>query len=133
VTQPNREPWEAHVQRVDFRLTYAETEPRVFGPDHMEGPDIPDAFGPPGAQAPGEWYGGSVLDTDDPNVPARDWFAHWAHMAINEAIHEALEWFRVDGKPWLDPHGRHEATIYKYTGELCQLLAELVDPEGLHG
>lgn len=41
-------------------------------------------------------------DTSDdpcPNLPAEAWFAHWTETAIREAIHEALEFFQVDGSP----------------------------------
>jgi hypothetical protein len=128
--QQPAEPWEQHVARVEFRLTYAALpEGRKFYPDAMDGPDVPDAYGPPGRTAPGEWHGGDVLDSDDPTVTDREWFAHWAQMAINEAVHEALEWLRVDGRPWLDPHGAHEKAIYVEVARLCDKLAALADQE----
>ena len=121
------EPWEAHVKRVEFRLTYDRCDSREFSPDGLFGPRIPDAYGRPGENAPGEWFSGDALNPEDGTITDRQWFAHWAQMAVNEAIHEALEWYRVDGTPWLDPHGSCERAIYAETAKLCRKLADMAD------
>jgi len=118
-------PWERAVGRVDFSLTYARTEPRTFFPDEMRGPDLPDAYGGDHPQV-GEWTGGTSLNEEELDVPESDWLAHFASMAVGEAVHEALEWFRVDGKPWLDPHGAEEAQVHKLVEQLTTGLAKLV-------
>lgn len=120
-------PWERARDRIDFRLTFAATdEPRDWVPDELMGPDIPDAFATrPGATAPGSWSQESDWDTEDHAVTEDQWLSHYLSMAVNEAIHEALEWFRVDGRPWLDPHGRQESEIYKLTNKLAENLAKL--------
>lgn len=105
---------------VEFRLTYDRCDPRWFSRDMLDGPMIPDAFGP--GEAPGEWYSPNHPSDD---APAEAWLAHFAQIAVNEAIHEALEWFKVDGHPWLDPHGPAENLIYRATEQLCQSLAAL--------
>lgn len=109
--------------RVNFRLTYGKTEPRDFTVDCLWGPDIPNAFRD--GMAPGSWMSGDYPDFDDPDVTEDDWLAHFAQMAVNEAVHEALEWFQVDGKPWLNPHGEHEREIYRLVGDLCAAFAKL--------
>lgn len=118
-------PWERAAARVDFRLNYTRLDkPRECSPDAIYGPSIPDAFGE--GTAAGEWYAGDCLEVEDLDTSEADWLAHFAQMAVNEAIHEALEWFQVDGKPWLDPHGVHENRIYRLTEKLTEGFAALV-------
>ncbi|GIF16458.1 hypothetical protein Ate01nite_64900 [Actinoplanes teichomyceticus] len=60
--------------------------------------------------------------------PARgedDWIDRYASYALKEATYEALAWLRVDGQPWLDPHGDAEKEIYALTDDLCARLAVL--------
>lgn len=111
-------------QRVDFRLTYDKCDPRDFEVDMLHGPYVPDAFSENGVQV-GEWYQGDGPDYDDPEATEGDWHDHFAAMAVNEAVHEALEWFQVDGRPWLDPHGESERAIYQAVNDLCKKLASL--------
>ena len=49
---------------------------------------------------------------------------------MNEAVHEALEYFQVDGKPYLDPHGKHDLRIYELVNELTTQLANLAEGRG---
>jgi len=106
--------------RVEHRLTYDRCEPREFYQDSMDGPSIPDALGD--GTSSGEWFGGDRLAED---ADEEERLAHFAYMAVNEAIHEALEWFKVDGRPWLDPHGDMERNIYRATERLCKSLAAM--------
>lgn len=107
--------------RVEFRLTYNKTDPRTFYDGEMMGPSIPSAYGE--GMSSGEWASGSIYPSDEADTET--WMAHFASMAVNEAIHEALEWFKADGKPWLDPHGKHELVIYEATERLCEQLAAM--------
>lgn len=121
----SEETFERARDRATFRLTYGRTDPRKFSSFDMDGPDLPDAFSDRD-DAPGGWHQGDGPDRDDPRITETDWHAHFAAMAINEAVHEALEWFQVDGRPWLNPHGDHEVQIFKRVNELCDDLARLV-------
>lgn len=108
-------------KRVTFQLTYGRaTDPRKFDQFTLSGPWIPNAYGP-GHQV-GEWSGG-----DRPEDPTEDgWIDEFASWAINEAVHEALEWFRVDGRPWLDPHGLSvERDVFRIVNNMCGQLAAL--------
>lgn len=111
---------ESAAKRVEFRLTYDRTEPREFGRTELDGPMMPCAYGD-GRQW-GKW-----ADFDDPDQSTENaWIDKYARMAIGEAVHEALEWFRVDGKPWLDPHGMDvESAVHREVNALCVRLAEL--------
>ncbi|MFG1846814.1 hypothetical protein [Micromonospora carbonacea] len=126
MTDGNTGPAGRAAGRVDFRLTYARTgHPRTVQPGALDGPTIPCAYGGRDGQD-GGWYDAR----DDPPPDARseaDWVDRYAGYAINEAVHEALEWFRVDGKPWLDPHGspQHEDEVGAAVDELVGRLAEI--------
>lgn len=111
---------EAAAKRVTFQLTYDRTEPREFSRTELDGPMMPCAYSD-GRQV-GEW-----ADFDDPDEPTEDaWVDKYARMAIGEAVHEALEWFRVDGKPWIDPHGLDlESAVHEEVNALCTRLAAL--------
>jgi hypothetical protein len=103
--------------RAEFCLTYDRCDPREFMEDTLAGPMIPNAFGE--GLSPGDWSSG---DWPAEDADVETWLAHFAQMAVNEALHEALEWFKVDGKPWLDPHGEMERDIYRATERLCKSL-----------
>ncbi|GIG93017.1 hypothetical protein [Plantactinospora endophytica] len=105
----------------------------------MTGPDIPCAYGRE-IDASGDWnhprddsfatvHGGWEDGGDVEIVFAeRDeagWIDRYANYAVNEAVHEALEWFRVDGHPWLDPHGPAENEIYDAVNDLVDRLASI--------
>ncbi len=115
----------AAAARTTFQLTYARSpRPRQFSPAQLTGPDIPCAYGGD-LDASGDWLDGRD-DADE--LPARteaDWIDRYANYAINEAVHEALEWLRVDGCPWLDPHGPAEAEVYAAVNELVDRLAAI--------
>lgn len=115
-------------ERVSFQLTYDEApRKRHVFVGGIDGPSIPDAYNP-GETSPGEW--------DDPDaifLPANRQavLAHFMSMAVNEAVHEALEWFRFDGKPLLDPHGEQEQRIHAHVNQLAEELFSLVDADKL--
>jgi hypothetical protein len=121
--------------RVDHRLTYDRTEePRFFYADALMGPDIPDAFGD--GMSAGEWCAEDHPSEDDPTIAEEDWFAHFAHMAVAEGVHEVLEWFKVDGEPWLNPHGIFETHIHRrveaFWKELVALRARTLELNEAH-
>lgn len=111
-------------ERITYRLTFDATGPRAMGPCYLEGPGIPDAYNPD-AISSGDWCHEDGPALDDPAVNEHDWLTHYLSMAIGEAVHEALEWFQVDGKPWVDPHGEHDALIARLSNELADKLASL--------
>lgn len=133
----------AAAARVDYRLTYGCTPSSrevhgggIDGPSlpnsywHMRGGDQPGNTNPdyssPGGS--GEW-----CDPEHPSndAPEADHIARWFETAIREAAHEAMEWFWVDGEPFLDPHGDHEAVIHDLSGEFAaQLIALRETPRG---
>ena len=88
--------------RCRFDLTFRRaTRPRPIRPGHLGGELIDDARHI-GHHNSGGWehLPNSLPDSDNP----QDWADHYASMAIAQSVHEALEWFQVDGRPWLDPH-----------------------------
>ncbi|MFY1595525.1 hypothetical protein [Micromonospora sp. WMMD737] len=111
----------AAAERVTFQLTYDRTPtPRRFEPGELTGPDIPCAYGSPITQS-GGWE--VPDDYDHSGLTEAEWIDRFAAYAVAEAVHEALEWFRVDGRPWLDPHGRAEQQVHQAVDELCVRLA----------
>lgn len=123
--------FDAALRRASFRLTYGKADRlRQFREDGIDGPDIPNAQG--GGRQAGEWdqqpawvVNGEPLE----EATVHHWLAHFLSMAVNEAVHEALEHFQVDGQPYLDPHGKHEDYIYVLVNELAGNLAELAEAE----
>lgn len=111
--------FEKTASRVTYQLSFRQA-PREFGQDMLVGPRIPNARGQ--GQADGDWVAGDAPDED---ADAETWLAHMAHMAVGEAVHEALEWLQVDGSPWLDPHGPAEFNIHDLVVEFCAKLAVL--------
>jgi hypothetical protein len=90
---------DAAAARVSYQLMISRSRMyREFSRDGLTGPDI-DCARTPGGSSLGGW-------TDPPpsgltEQECVDWFQM---IALQECVHEALEWFQVDGKPWLDPH-----------------------------
>lgn len=109
--------------RVDYRLTYARTdEPRSCHDSGIDGGEIPNAYyGREGydgfATGSGAWDDPEHPDSD---APEEVHIARWFETALREAIHEAMEWFWVDGKIYLDPHGEHENAIHDLSGEFAR-------------
>lgn len=115
-------------RRADFQLHYGRSSQlRSLEPDGiMQGDKIDNAYSSGGLSS-GEWYDNRLRShSDDTPLPSEDEvLAGFFAMAVNEAVHEALEWFRVDGAPALDPHGSAEATIQGLVDELALKLWEL--------
>jgi hypothetical protein len=108
-----------------FQLTYARAGiHRRFSPGQLSGPLIPCAYGSP-LDASGSWEDGDDLCFDHPQRTEEQWINRYAGYAVNEAIHEALEWLRVDGRCWLDPHGPAKLRIYALTNGFIDQLAAL--------
>lgn len=120
----------AAAARVDFRLSYDATdEPRRAHGWGINGPEIRNAY-----------YGRGLDDTDRPEFSSGDWedpdhppadasedehIEAWFGSAIRESIHEALEWFWVDGEMFLNPHGKQEDAIHHLSGVLVKELLAL--------
>jgi hypothetical protein len=66
-----------------------------------------------------------IYDAVDEHVTASQWHNHFLCMAVNEAVHEVLEWFRVDEARYLDPHGQHLSAIVTAATGLAFALADL--------
>lgn len=118
---------EAAAQRCDYSLVFERArKPRQLHPGVMIGDDIADAYHP-GRYISGQWVSDAPDGYyDDKPLTQDDFIDHYASMAINETVHEALEWFRVDGKPWLDPHDPAvENAIFDKVAELVDHLIEL--------
>jgi hypothetical protein len=115
-------------KRVTYRLTYDVTEPRDVYLGGIDGPDLPNAYWYMQGDKPdrsrtgsGEWCDPDHPSSDDP----QDHIDRWFTVAIREAVHEALEWFWVDGEQYLNPHGIDEATIHDLSGEFAESLLRL--------
>jgi hypothetical protein len=106
--------------RCDFQLTYDRAlDRREFGPGVLYGPLIPDACHSTELAA-GDWE-----SPDGEILTEKGWINRYASYAVQEGVHEALEWFRVDGRLWLDPHGPAENDIYRLVDELVDKLTAL--------
>lgn len=117
----DRAAFEQASARVSFQLSYQRSpETRRFDGDGITGPWIDDAR-TVGGSSPGEW------SHDYPAAFADEaaWLARFFEAAVNEAVHEALEWFHVDGEPVLDPHGPRESEIYGVVNDMAKRLWDL--------
>lgn len=88
-----------------FQLTYARAaSDRVLHDAGITGPDIDDSRDRR-HQSCGDWH--------DETGPTEDggMLFQWFRMALNESVHEALEWFQVAEEPLLDPHSTYDARI----------------------
>lgn len=109
------------INRLSFHLTYGYAPQRSLETDCITGPNIPNAYDPSGPLSSGEWdLGQTALPSS-----AEQAFTVFFTAAINEAVHEALEWFRLDGRPVLDPHGEHEIAIHDLSQRLGEQLLAL--------
>jgi hypothetical protein len=126
----------AAASRVAYRLTYAAAPTnREVHSMGIAGPALPNSYfvmgGPvreDGTTRPERGSG----DWEDPDHGFAGWettedqhIERWAQSAVYEAVHEALEWFWADGRPWLDPHGQAEARIHEACERFGAELAEL--------
>jgi hypothetical protein len=113
--------------RMSFNLSYAYDPKRELGEGGIDGKPIPNAYRPTSrggeGKAPGDWVGEIAFWEDNPYLQT---FAN----AINEAVHEALEWAKVDRKPFLDPHGPHENDVFNAVSDLVFALWDMVDVKG---
>ena len=109
--------------RMSFDLAYRRSDVRrIFEPGFIYGLDQPCSRRPGGVSC-GAWEDDHTYapDADDESA----WVDHYAGVALQEAVHEALEWCQVDGTPWLDPHGPALQEIHEAVGALHARLIEL--------
>ena len=120
--------WESASQRVDYQLSFRRSrEQRVFGEGELNGEDI-DCARTNGNKSLAGWYDRPVPGLID-QMSEEDWVNWYQMMALQECVHEALEWFNVDGEPWLDPHIRDNkiairAAVIKLWRELKKVRSE---------
>lgn len=108
--------------RVNYRLTYAATDqPRKFASDVMFGPKVPNSYRPD-ELSEGDWFDNRVGDNT-----VESWFERFFERAVSEAVHEALEWFQVDGKPWLDPHSTKIGDEISVETEIHELSSDFAE------
>lgn len=116
---------ESDYARMSFGLSYRYEPGRRIWAGGIDGKNIPNAYRPTsrehGRQS-GDWCA-EISDYDN------DPYLHAFSAAVCEAIHEALEWFKVDGKVLLDPHGQHELAIANHANAVARALFALADPE----
>lgn len=124
--------WEAAAKKVDFQLSYHRSETRrEFSHDGttLTGPDIDNAYAVPGEPptesefSPGEWLSLEEPEPSNGEEPGvDDWVRKYISMALQEVVHEGLEWLRVDGKDWINPRGKHQVMV---TEAVDRLVTEL--------
>ncbi len=108
-------------QKVDYQLSHHRTKPRKFEAYVINSEYIDDAYRP-GEKSPGQW-----LDAPNPKSDTvENWIEWYFQMALQEEIHETLEWFRVNDQPYLNPHGLEEkiainAAVRKLHVELMEI------------
>jgi hypothetical protein len=122
---------DAAIERTDYQLHYSRSPVRrAFHNDGISGSQIDDAFHP-GETMSGEWCAGMnwIHDWD---VPEAVWIERFFTVAIQEAVHEALEWFRLDGQVLLSPHDAdHEVDILDRSAEFAETLFSLISRDKL--
>jgi hypothetical protein len=91
------------LDRFWYGLSFKQGERKItcFG---IDGEDIPNAADIGGRPSIGNWSG--ELDAGE------DVFERVIGWVVEEAIHEALEWLRLDGEVLLDPHGVYKPEIW---------------------
>lgn len=119
-------PWERAVARLRYRLAFTSTDRRTFRPDELCGPDIPDALDEQ-RMSPGAWFQDFGPDPSDVTVSEAEWLAHFFSMVLNEGVHEILEWYQIEGRRYLNPHGVHAAQIHEHVNALAAALTALAD------
>ncbi len=91
-------------RRVSFDLDYRRTAtPRTFREDGIVGDTIDNARDPLGQAITGKF----TTNWDKLDAPVRtreEWLRLFLVAVLQEACHEALEWFQLDGFPVIDPH-----------------------------
>lgn len=106
--------------RTSFQLSYRRSpEQRVFHRNGLTGPRIdcafnPDGFGAGDWEEPEAWARPCDPDTDEPMgdpTSVDEWHAAFFDLAVAEAVHEACEWFKVDGRTVVDPHAPHLRSV----------------------
>lgn len=107
-------------ERARFDLSYKKSHTqREFCQDGTTGEMITCAYsGKP--EVSGEWY--HNFPGSDEDV---DWFRYFLRAVVAEVVHEGLEWFKVDGRCFLDPHGAHEFRIHAMCDEFADRLYAL--------
>lgn len=130
----------AAAARVDYRLTYDTTGTARECHGHgISGPMIPNAYFDRPDWAPKnirtdadpmpalEFGSGDWEDPAHPanDAPEDDHISRWFQTAVREAMHEAMEWFWVDGSPYLNPHGEYETEIHDLSEEFTSRLLAL--------
>lgn len=115
-------------ERISFHLTYARDETRHFNAGGLDGRQIPNAYwaedrkGINPKNAPGEWchdefWRECVTEKETVRAALR--------VAISEVVHEALEWFHVDGHVFIDPHGDDEDLIIRMSVDFADTIFAL--------
>lgn len=93
---------EALNERVSYRLSFTPTpEPRTWHWDMLDGPRLPNAYGR--GTSPGSWE----IELSE----YKDLLEGVLTAVISEAIHEALEWLRLDGEILVDPHSSEHSNV----------------------
>jgi len=136
----NASTFAAAAARASFDLTYGRAErPRRFVVDGIESIEEIDnsryghvANAPATSSADWNNDGDGDVDLDLDNhgrlrrVNEQDWFDDFARSAVGDGVHEVLEWLRVDGQLWLDPHDPDvETAIRAEVDALARRLATL--------
>lgn len=105
-------------QRTQFQLTYRRDTSREFTPSGILGEKVDHAY-EPGEASTGDW--GEPYWDRDLEATEEEWIARFFRAAICEAMHEALEWFQVDGRPFIDPHEQPQL-FYRHVTAMADAL-----------
>lgn len=76
----------------------------VWEPDHYQGPYLTVITSTSDAANPAEEIELRIHSPIPPQGTRGDFLAWLLWRLKMIAIHEVLEWYRVDGRPWIDPH-----------------------------
>jgi hypothetical protein len=85
--------------KCDYQLqTCRAKTPRKFSTNYLSGDNI-DCSREPGQESIGIWLG-----SFPEKGTVEEWIERYLAIALDEAVHEVLEYFQVDGGPYIDPH-----------------------------
>ncbi|MCO1575494.1 hypothetical protein M8C13_06950 [Crossiella sp. SN42] len=95
---------DAVADRAEYRLRLTHYTERQFLPDCLTGPEMPCAYDPTGEHMTiSDWWQPGL----PPTASVEEWFAHFLSMVLQDFVHEVLEFLKLDGRPYLDPHDEH--------------------------
>lgn len=116
------------LERVEYSLSFCRA-PRKFTASGLTGP-LDEVGGLiDDAHSDGATSGAWCHDFDAPRPDEEDALVQTAfEIVVAEAVHEVCEWFRVDGRMLVDPHGSQQIPVFDISVHAARAIWELTRP-----